>query len=446
MTKRPEDSAEGSSVETVEFGASDFQSVRRFTLTVLEGPDAGASFTSSGDRIVVGTHKSVDFRLGDRNMSRFHCEIELGEGKPRIRDLDSLNGTYVDSVQIRSGFLHEGANLRLGKSMLRFEQSLGHHKIALSSNTSFGYTVGHSPSMRRLFALLEQIAPSTATILLQGETGVGKDLLAESIHFESPRKNQPFVVVDCASLPSELLTSELFGHVRGAFTGADSDRKGAFELANGGTVFLDEIGELDIGLQPTLLRVLEQKTIRPVGGKHDIPVDVRVIAATTRNLRREVNAKRFRSDLYFRLAVVELFVPPLRERRGDIPFLVEAILARFGDDQLDNAHVLKSEKLVAEMAAHAWPGNVRELRNFVERFLALGESARLFDSGRVEGAPNIDTKIPWRQAREQWLDYFERTYLGSLLEQHGGNVSAAARAAGIDRMHYHRMLKRRGLS
>jgi DNA-binding NtrC family response regulator len=419
--------------------------VRRFRLQVVEGPETGQLIASEGRPMVVGTHASADLVLTDRSVSRFHCEIALEEGTPVVRDLDSRNGIWVDGVRLFRAPLADGSHIGLGKSRLRL--SLGTETIALpmSDQESFGALVGRSPVMRSMFLLLERAAASDATVLLEGETGTGKELAAESIHRASARADGPFVVVDCGSLPPELVGPELFGHVRGAFTGAVGDRAGAFEAAGGGTIFLDEIGELTSELQPMLLRALEQREVRRVGSEKVTPVDVRVVAATNRDLRAEVNAGRFRADLYYRLAVLSVRLPALRERARDLPLLVARILEDLGAADRPEARRLTAAPFLQHLVRHSWPGNVRELRNHVERCLLLDESGPVEGESAVEVEPAIDIGRPFRPARDEWLRIFERRYLGQLLAAHEGNVREAARAAGIDRIYFYRMLWKHGL-
>jgi two-component system response regulator GlrR len=303
--------------------------------------------------------------------------------------------------------------------------------------------------LRATFALLERAAATTATVLLDGETGTGKGAMAEAIHVESARKDKPFVVVDCAALSPTLLDSELFGHERGAFTGADRARAGAFEEADGGTVFLDEIGELPLELQPKLLRVLENREVRRVGQNTRRPIDVRLIAATNRDLRAEVNAGRFRADLYYRLAVVKITAPPLRARPDDLPALVRAMLTAMAATPEELA-ALTGPDVMARLAANAWPGNVRELRNYLERSLVLQGPAPLAGAGSTAAAlaapPTaalaIDPSVPYALARRRMLDGFERAYAEAVLAAHDGKVAAAARAAGIARFSFYRLLRR----
>jgi two-component system response regulator GlrR len=421
--------------------------VRSFRLEVVDQP--GNRFASRGERTVIGTHRSADMVLDDSTVSRFHCEIRIEDGRAVVRDLDSRNGTRVDGVLVWRAQLEDQAVLTIGRTKIRFELGPEDVKVPLSPRQSFGLLVGNSLAMRGVFAQLEQSARSDLTVLLQGETGTGKDAAAESIHREGKRGNGPFVVVDCGAITSTLIESELFGHVRGAFTGADRDRAGAFELADGGTLFLDEIGELDLELQPKFLRVLEQREVQRVGDPRPIPIDVRVIAATNRNLRGEVNAGRFRSDLFYRLAVFEVRLPALRERKEDLPLLVGHFLdsLRAADHPL--AGELRGMKFLSSLVRHPWPGNVRELRNYLERCLAVEEQLPLRAASGLpvddESAPAIDVRAPLKLARERMIRWFEREYLRQILAAHEGNVSAAARAAGIDRAHIYRLLFRSGL-
>jgi transcriptional regulator with PAS, ATPase and Fis domain len=280
-------------------------------------------------------------------------------------------------------------------------------------------------------------------VLIHGETGTGKDAAAEAIHEASARREQPFVVVDCGAIPAELLESELFGHERGAFTGAVEDRSGAFEAASGGTIFLDEIGELALELQPKLLRALERKTIKRVGSNHYAPVDVRIIAATNRCLRSEINAHRFRSDLYYRLNVLNVQMPPLRERLEDLPLLVDAMLSSLRADGHEYAGHVRSDAFLAALGAHSWPGNVRELRNYIERCLTLYDRAPL--DGEQDAAGSMHVDLPLRDARRRWCEAIERRYLSEIVRQNEGNVAAAARAAGVDRAYFYRLLWKYGL-
>lgn len=416
--------------------------VKECQLSFIAGPRRGHVHKFAHERLVIGADERADVVVDDRAMSKFHCEIRTKDGIWFVRDLGSRNGTHVDGVPVLEAPLRSGSRLRLGRSELQFGVGSRDVALDLSTKTSFGRLRGSSISMRRVYRLLEAAARVSTTVLLQGETGTGKDCAAEAIHLESDRRDAPFVVVDCGALPPSLAETELFGHEAGAFTGATEARRGAFELANGGTLFLDEVGELAPAVQPKLLRVLAERQVQRIGGSERRAVNVRVIAATNRELKAEVNAKRFRSDLYFRLAVLVITLPPVRERRPDIPELVSVLLddLRAGDSPLTQS--LKHGELSAELLRHSWPGNVRELRNYLESTLARGE---LPPHAETAGAPAIDTSLPLRSVRDQWVRHVEREYLSRLLAEHDNNVSAAARTAGVDRVHLHRLLRRVGL-
>jgi two-component system, NtrC family, response regulator GlrR len=412
--------------------------VGRFSLTVLDGPGAGRRWTSTGERCSIGAHGSNDFVLEDSTVSRFHCEIVIDARGCRVRDLESLNGTSVDALPIVDAYLRSGSVLQLGRAALQFQPTGASNRLTLSERTQFGSLVGASVAMRAVFALLECAAASESTTLLEGETGTGKDGAAEAIHAGSARARRPFVVVDCSAIPGDLLESELFGHERGAFTGATARRIGAFEEASSGTIFLDEVGELPLDLQPKLLRALEKREIRRLGSNQMIPIDVRVIAATNRDLRLDVNAGRFRPDLYFRLAVLKITLPPLRRHLEDLPLLVERILETLRADP-QAAALLRSAEFTTRLAAAAWPGNVRELRNYVESCLVFREPLPLGDGHAGDQA---EEHQPFSHARRLALAEFERRYLQALLGRHPGDTLAAAREAQIDRAYLYRMLRR----
>jgi transcriptional regulator with PAS, ATPase and Fis domain len=415
--------------------------VQRIRLIVSEGPDRGKEHVSTSARVSIGSHELNELTLNDASVSRFHCEIVIDSRVPRLRDLESRNGTFVDGLEVRDVYLREGSQIRLGTSAIRFTATSESSPVALSERSEFGSLVGSSTPMRRAFALLERAAASESTVLLEGETGTGKEGAAAAIHEASARSNGPFVVVDCGSLPAELLESELFGHEKGAFTGAHQTRRGAFADASGGSVFLDEIGELSPEIQPKLLRVLDSHTIRRVGANVHEPVDVRVIAATNRDLRSAVNSGRFRADLYYRLAVLRIRLPPLRERPEDIDLLVPRLLARLNANPSAQAR-LSAPALVSELKALPWPGNVRELKNYVERSLAFDPA-----EPAVESAPGSAprTVVPYEQARKQKLDEWERGYAILVLRAAQGHVERAAKLAGISRASMYRLVSRHGL-
>jgi transcriptional regulator with GAF, ATPase, and Fis domain len=443
---------------TLPFGpAAQTATVPGFQITIVEGPNAGTTWVAPGDRCSIGSHPSNDLTVDEPTVSRFHCEVRVGESSVRVRDLGSRNGTILDGVQVIEGCPRAGSLLRLGRVTLRFELRGEATRLPLSTRTELHGMVGTSVAMRAVFALIERAGPSTAHVLIEGETGTGKTQAALALHKASARRDGPFVVVDCGAIPENLLESELFGHEKGAFTGAVARRIGAFEEADGGTLFLDEIGELAPALQPKLLRVLEAKEIRKVGGTGAQRVDVRVVAATNRDLRAEVNSGRFRSDLYFRLAVVKIALPPLREHPEDIPLLVEQLFRAAGVPR-DGAKMLRTPQFLGMLMGAAWPGNVRELRNYLERCLVLEEVVPVDDAvaaanaaapaATTGGAPEalpIDPTLPYAEARRRALDDFERRYASALLALHQGKVTAAAQAAGIDRVYLHRLLRRHGI-
>ena len=430
---------------TVEGDPSLADQVRRFRLTVLEGPDAGLSKESDTDRSAIGAHPSNDIVLGDPLVSRFHCEVRVLREGPLVRDLGSRNGTFVNGIRVREAFVQGGNQLRVGRTVMELRAATTHNRLPLSERNRFGTLSGRSSAMRAVFSLLEKAAASGATVLLEGETGTGKGAAAESIHGDSPRKGGPFVIVDCGAIPPNLLESELFGHEKGAFTGADARRVGAFEAANGGTVFIDEIGELTADLQPKLLRVLEARTVRRVGSNRHLPIDVRVIAATNRDLRAEVNAGRFRADLYYRLAVIKIVMPPLRQRPADLAELCRRIFTSLGASPEQADRLLSAPHLV-RLEQGAWPGNVRELRNYLERCLVFDDAPPLSVdmSGKGSGSP-VNPRLPFAEARQLSIDGFERDYVAALLGLHEGNVREAASAAGINRVYLYRLARKHGI-
>jgi DNA-binding NtrC family response regulator len=411
-------------------------------LTWVKGPDAGASWPFKSERAVIGTHQGAELVLHDRAVSRYHCELTVEQGGLSVRDLGSRNGTRINGVQVERAWVVAGDRLQVGESEAVVELAGETVRLPLFPEDTFGPLVGGSVVMRTLFARLARAASTPATVLLTGESGTGKELAAEAIHAASPRAAESLVVVDCGAVPPTLLESELFGHERGAFTGAATTREGAFELADKGTLFLDEIGELPLELQPKLLRALEKREVKRVGAAAYRPVDLRVVAATHRDLRSEVNSGRFRADLYYRLAVVEARVPALRERTDDLPLLVKTLLSRLGLADHPEARVVSSEAVLRQLRTHPWPGNVRELRNFLERAVALGEVSLPTPTPAERSAAPADD---YRAARDEALPAFERPWLQGLLERHGGNAAAAARAAGVDRAYLYRLLWRHGL-
>jgi DNA-binding NtrC family response regulator len=426
----------------------DTVSIPRLSLTVAResGVAAARTVLFDGDLCRIGTHSSNDLVLADPAVSRFHCRLMREEGAWRVRDWGSLNGTRLDGVRIRDADLGADATLALGDSEVVVRAVAPAEQAVVPMIPAFGALAGTSVPMRMLFAVLQKVAPSEINVLVEGASGTGKELVANEIVQRSARAEGPFVVVDCGAISPSLVESELFGHVRGAFTGAERDRVGAFEAADGGTVFLDEVGELPLEVQPKLLRAIEAREVRRVGETRPRKVNVRVLSATNRDLEREVNRGRFREDLYFRLAVMTVRLPTLRERIDDLLILVRVFLQALGvpeQERLFTPHVLE------EMAGHDWPGNVRELRNYVERSVVLqkaGPAARRAAGGGGPGAATaVDVGVPFKIAKDAAIDTFERGYLGQLLAAAGGNMSKAARMAGMDRMYLHRLVQKHGL-
>ena len=420
--------------------------VRTLSLRVVGGIDLGLTLADATGAVSVGIAEGNTLRLTDPSVSRFHVELAPRGDKVLVRDLGSTNGTQAGGLIITEAAVPPGTVLHLGHTQLEVGSGKT-GRVTLAEGDSLGPLKGQSPVMRALLARIDTAARSESAVLLHGESGTGKELIARALHERGPRAKKPFVTVDCGSLAPGLVTSELFGHERGAFTGADRRHIGAFERANGGTVFLDEIGELPPSLQATLLGVLERRRFRRLGSSEELSVDVRVVSATHRDLRAAVNGGQFRLDLFFRLAVVTLDVPPLRARAEDLELLISHFLKEAGSEV--SVGQLFSDEMLQTMRAHAWPGNVRELRNLVEATLAMGEPPRL----EVTGAPTQDTRVDampgpersYKEARAEVLERFEKSYLRRLLEVTKGNVSAASRHAKMDRSHLIELLQRHGL-
>jgi DNA-binding NtrC family response regulator len=435
--------------------------IERCGLLSLNGPRKGEEVFIDRECFRIGKSPDNDLVLADATVSRDHCEIVRDARGYLLRDLGSTNGTLLDGAEIREGYLHAGAVISVGRVELKVRPFAERIDLLPSERECFGELWGRQPAMREVFGLLERLAPSDATLLIGGETGTGKDLLARAVHAESPRARGPFIVVDCGAVVPNLIESELFGHEKGSFTGAVEARKGAFELAHKGTLFLDEIGELPREVQPKLLRALESRRIRRVGGEREIAIDIRVLAATHRNLKLEVERGNFREDLYFRLAVVPLLLPPLRERRPDIAFLAHKLLARICSETAPDAEplTLDSDALHA-LSAHDWPGNVRELRNILERSALMARAGGLREvrvlglpANAAQAQPTAEPPAPgafdatksYRETREAWESDFEKRYVSWLLANHEGNVSSAARAADMDRKYLYKLAKKHGL-
>ncbi|WP_437581485.1 sigma 54-interacting transcriptional regulator [Sorangium sp. So ce887] len=419
----------------------------KFSVQVVSGPDQGASHVADAPELAIGTAAGNHLVLTDPSVSRHHCILAATPKGYLLRDLDSTNGITLAGFRVETAYLTPGATFGVGQTSLRFDHLPEEVREPLGDAVLSGRVLGQSTAMRRLFAMIPRIAASEATVLLEGETGSGKGLLAEVLHQQSPRAAGPFVVIDCGAIPPTLIEAELFGYMKGAFTGAHQARAGAFEAARGGTVLLDEIGELRLDLQPKLLRALEERSIRRIGSLDPVPLDLRIVAATNRDLRQEVNRGTFRSDLFYRLNVVRIRVPPLRERREDIPLLVAHYYRQFADQADPPAELL--ERLVH----HDWPGNVRELRSAVERAVltgdpAIGEDgAAAREGGEEESALRPDDlELSFRQAKERTVARWERAYVKTLIRANGGNLSHAARAGRMDRNHLRELLRRHGVT
>jgi two-component system response regulator HydG len=416
-----------------------------YSLVVLEGTEAGTRCridAANPSRTLVGQSAACDLRLSDPHVSRRHAALDATPRGLRLTDLRSTNGTFVGDVAVVEVYLRGGEQIRLGDTHLRVDIEAP-AATGLTSSLRFGRVVGASQGMRRLYPLCERLAASEVPVVIEGETGTGKELLAEALHEQGPRANGPFVVFDCTAVPPNLVESALFGHERGSFTGAVATRKGVFEQAHGGTLFIDEIGDLDIMLQPKLLRAIERSEVQRVGGDKFVRVDVRVLAATRRDLDREVQAGRFRDDLFFRLAVARIELPPLRQRSGDV-----GVLGRHFWRQLGGGNTPLPADLVQRFEDYDWPGNVRELHNTVARRLALGDLAPM--AKRTPGsddatspaslastAVTVPLDLPFSAARQRVIEDFERIYVEHVLVRHGGNVVRAAAASGIARRYFY---------
>lgn len=415
-----------------------------FRLVVLSGELRGREIEVLRDPVTLGKSRTCEVVVPDESVSRTHAEIRREEGRYRLLDKDSTNGTFLGGSRIGDAWLRPGDVIGLGKVELRFVPRDARAELLPSEHEHFGPALGRSLAMRRIFGVLERVADKDVTILLRGETGTGKDLIARAIHEASPRREQPFVIVDCGAVGPAAIEAELFGLEPG--DGRPEGRKGALELAAGGTIFLDDIGELPVELQPKLLRVLETRRFRRLGTSEESEVDLRIIAATHRDLQAMVDKGELREDLYFRLAVVTCEIPPLRERRDDIPMLIEAFSRRLPPGMWRPP----GPEAMARLIGYDWPGNVRELRNVVER------SAYLSPDGVIDLIANderreeprrvaFDPTLTFREQKERAVERFEDAYLHWLLERASGNISRAAREADMDRKYLHKLLRRYGI-
>jgi DNA-binding NtrC family response regulator len=427
--------------------------VRKCRLSVTGGPDLGKEVISDKERLRVGAHSTNDLTLvEDRTASRHHFEIQYTERGYLVIDLNSTNGTWLDGRRIERAYLSQGSQIRAGQSTLSFSPIDEELTVEPDKDGELCGMIGQSARMRQIFGLIRKIAPMDVSVIIQGETGTGKELVAHAIHELSSRKSGPLVVLDCGAIPPNLIESELFGHEKGAFTGATATRPGAFERANNGTIFLDELGELRIDLQPKLLRVLENREVRRVGANETEEVNVRVIAATNRDLAKEIEAGHFREDLFFRLSVITIQVPPLRQRKEDIPFIIKKELA---DPDIVARHGRKhiSPAAMSVLMAYSWPGNIRELMNVISHVLTFSESGDIdvqhlparVQGQQVEQPLPFNEHLSFKDAKEQLLENFEREYLMQVLKRCDGNISRAARESGLHRKSIERLVKKYSL-
>jgi DNA-binding NtrC family response regulator len=451
---------------------------------ILQGvDDPSQEWMFDKEEIRIGSMDDNDIVLSDDTVSRYHCKIIQDDTGYVLVDLRSTNGTFVNKVRVREAFLKPGCVIAFGQSQLKFNAREEEVEIVPSGSDHCGGLIGGNPKMREIYSIIEKIAPTATTVVIDGETGTGKEVVAQAIHSLSPRSRGPdsqFVVFDCGAVPPNLIESELFGHEKGSFTGAMMTRAGLFETADGGTLFLDELGELPIDLQPKLLRALEQREVRRVGASKAQKVDVRIIAATNRNLEDEVKAGRFRQDLFYRLSVVRLHLPALRDRTDDIPALVQHFLETGHYNRKPDAPKVRgvTRDAMTALQAYPWPGNVRELVNVVERAVSFCDG-ELIDvdhlpdfvrtsrpSARGVPVKEIRQRAPtpvaahaiaqptqtpeellgegvtFKDAKERWVAMFERDYILNTLRRNTGNISHAARAADIDRKYFRKLMKK----
>jgi DNA-binding NtrC family response regulator len=424
----------------------------RCQIVVSDGPDRGRARRLGDTETVIGTAAGCELVVSDDRVSARHLAVRSDGSRFSVRDLGSTNGTWYEGSRVSQVTVPAGSTLLVGRTALRIEAEAQPLDLPPSQARRFGELVGESLAIREVFAVLERVAESDATVLIEGETGTGKELVARALHDASPRRRGPFVAVDCGALPEGMLDSELFGHVRGAYTGATQPRGGMMVRADGGTLFLDELGRISPTVQARLLRVLEERVVRPLGGDTERAVDVRVVAASRDDVDAEVAAGRFRPDLLYRLAVVRVALPPLRTRREDLPSLVRELLRRRG---LALADEDPAGPNLDRLIAHAWPGNVRELRNAIDRAIALAPGARRFadlairiDPAQRDPAGDglaVRSDLPYAEAKALVLHELERRYLADVLARTGGNLSAASRASGIDRKRLRALGRKHGL-
>ncbi len=427
---------------TVPLATAELSKLRRCEVVVKKGAQKGLRAKLDDGALVIGSGPEADLRLEDSTVSGRHCELVARGEQVVVRDLGSRNGVLLDGVRVIEAVVEKGSELKLGTSLLVVEP--GEAEVLVSRTSSFGPLFGQSPAMRAVFAQLQSLADSNAPVLVEGETGTGKDVTAEALHQASSRADAPFVVFDCGAVAASLVEAELFGHEKGAFTGAEGAREGLAAAADGGTLVLDEIGELPLELQPKLLRLVEKGEVRRVGSTKSERFEVRIIACTNRSLKAEVAAGRFREDLYFRLSALRVRLPSLRERPDDLPGLVDHLFASTGA-RLRFEQLGENDR--ALLLAHRWPGNVRELRNTVERLRTFPTSALGTLLETDDAAANVPTGglQPLSVARQEATDAFEVGYVRRVLAQAGGSVTEGAKLAGVSRQFLQRLIKKHGL-
>ncbi|MFL5355409.1 sigma 54-interacting transcriptional regulator [Archangium sp.] len=422
---------------------------QQFHLVLLDTERAGAVYPLAGEVLRIGKAPDNDMVLDHPTVSRNHLRVRRQGDRFLVEDMGSTNGTFLDGAQVREAYLRPGALIEVGDVRLRFSPQVAPVEIAPSAEDRLGELVGRSVPMRQIFALVQRIASTDSTVLLVGETGTGKGAAAKALHKLSPRASGPLVVFDCASVSNSLIESELFGHEKGAFTGAVGQRIGCLERAHGGTLFLDEIDDLALELQPKLLHALEDREFHRLGASAPVSFDARILVASKKDLWAETQAGRFREDLYFRLSVFTVTLPPLRDRTEDLPLLVEAFGGRGLWERLP-------EKVRESFLAHTWPGNVRELRNAIERARHLGDAPGMAAEGLLREAPPeapapagewlpVGYSGPFKTCKDELVRAFEREYLTRLLGHTKGNIARAAREAGLDRKHLYSLLHKYGL-
>jgi DNA-binding NtrC family response regulator len=414
-------------------------------LIVLSGPSRGKEYVVGQDEVLVGTGANCDFSIKDDAVSKKHFLIQRGKNEFTIADQGSTNGTVLNGNSIKVGGLKPNSIIQIGESYIQFflyDENEAEYGVSPTEKDYFGSVYGGSYAMRKIFGVLEKVSPTNVTIVLEGATGVGKDVIARAVHANSRRASEPFIVVDCTAISPNLFESELFGHEKGSFTGAESQRRGLLEVAKGGTIFFDELGELPIEQQPKLLRAIETRSIKRVGGNEEIPIDIRIIAATNRDLETEVKKGNFREDLYFRLSVVKILVPDLKDRSDDIPGIVDHFINNTGKSLSDDALNL--------LKYYSWPGNIRELKNVIERAVAFAEgevieSKDIMTMQQIASATASSTQTEEESFTGRSLEALEKIAIEKTIEACSGNKTKAAKILGIAYSTLYEKIKKYGI-